>query len=113
MTETQVSTKLRVALASLGAVCWKVSDRFHASRPDLFLAYQANTTFIEMKLWPEEPTPLQRDTLNELSAVGIETFVGKYDRKLKVLYIIDWITQEKMSFLSILEGAEWLLRRDS
>lgn len=111
MNETSVSTKLRVALAALGAVAWKVSDRFHASRPDLFVAYQSEVFFIEMKIWPNQPTSLQRDTLNELSAVGILTYVGHYDVKLKTLSITNWVTLEKEYFYTYKEASVWLLEQ--
>lgn len=111
MTEANVSKKLREALVSLGAICWKTSDRFHASRPDLFIAYQVNCAFLEMKLWPNIPTDLQADTLDELSSVGVQTYVGRYDVKLKVLELRCWITNERHVFTDIKGGAAWLLEQ--
>lgn len=113
MTEAAVSTKLRVALASLGAVCWKVSDRFHASRPDLFFAFAGDTSFIEMKIWPNYPTAAQTDTLNELAAVGIVVYLGYYDKALKTYSVTDWITHEKVYFSTDKEAAKWLLEQRS
>lgn len=113
MSEADVSTKLRKALVSLGAVSWKLSDRFHASRPDLFFAYEAQCAFIEMKLWPAIPTKLQADTLDELSAVGITTYVGQYLVKINTLNLINWVTRENQSFIDIRESAQWLLKQPS
>lgn len=110
MNEANVSRKLRVALASLGAVAWKMSDRFHASRPDIFFASGFSTGFIEMKIWPNVPTGLQEDTLNELSAVGVETYMGQYNPSMNVLTIADWMTKDTTSFTDIRKAAEWLLK---
>lgn len=111
MNEAAVSKKLREDFVSLGAVSWKISDRFHASRPDILFAYHGEVCFIEMKIWPNQPTSLQIDTLNELAAMGIIAYQGSYDKVLKALTITNWITREQMTFLKIKEAAVWLLEQ--
>lgn len=111
MNEAAVSKKLRESFVSLGAVSWKISDRFHASRPDVFFAFRAECGFIEMKMWPAVPTSLQKDTLNELSAVGMRTYLGQYDKKLKTFKVTDWVTNEVNYFDSAREVATWLLEQ--
>lgn len=113
MNESYVSTKLRKAVEDLGAGCWKCSDRFHASRPDLAFFFRAECSFVEMKMGNNEPTPLQSDTLNYLSAVGIQTYVGQYYKDTKTLVIRDWITEESNSFKDIKDAAKWLLKLPS
>lgn len=113
MNESYVSTKLRTAVEDLGAICWKCSDRFHASRPDLAFFFKAECTFIEMKMEDNGPTPLQSDTLNHLSSVGIQTYVGNYYKDTKTLVLKDWITEESVSFKNIKEAAQWLLKLSS
>lgn len=113
MNESYVSRKLRLALVSLGAVCWKTSDRFHASRPDLLLFKDGQCVAIEMKIHPNEPTALQELTLSELSAAGIMTYVIQYniDHHIKDLcYVMDFNTKIRyVQTNGIKELAKWLL----
>lgn len=111
MNEAVVSKNLRQALVSLGAVCWKVSDRFHASRPDLMIAHRGKCAFLEMKIWPAIPTPLQAHTLSELQAVGIQMFVGQYDKQLKKFSVNRWGTIERHYFDHVKEVSQWLLEQ--
>lgn len=111
MNEADISKKVREAFVSLSAVCWKVSDRFHASRPDLMVAYHGKCAFIEMKIWPSIPTPLQAHTLSELSAVGIRMYVGQYDSKLKAFTMYEWGIKDKYYFDTAKEVAAWLLKQ--
>lgn len=109
--EAYVSRKLKEAFVSEGAVCWKISDRFRASRPDLLFAYHGETGFIETKVWPNTPTALQQLTLLELSAVGINAYEASYDKALKTITITHFVTRERMTFLKIKEAALWLLEQ--
>lgn len=113
MTEAAVSAKLRLALTALGAVAWKMSDRFHASRPDVWYAFEAGCGFIETKIWPNQPTPAQQDILSEVSAVGIQTYVGVYKKADKSFTLTDWVTKEEVRFNDIREAATWLLKQPS
>lgn len=110
MHEAAVSKKLREALVSLGAVCWKLSDRFHASRPDLIIINNGRTAFIEMKLWPSIPTTLQVHTLDELVENCAWTFLIQYDRATKTFHVQNWFSKEKVYHSSAKEVAKWLLK---
>lgn len=114
MTEADVSKKLREALASLGAVAWKMSDRFHASRPDLLVFKdERGAIAIETKIFPNLPTALQKWTLVELMNAGVYTVVATYDKKSKELRITDIKHGTSVWFRDIKESAQWLLRQRS
>lgn len=110
MTEATVSRKLREALSSLGAVAWKVSDRFHASRPDLIVAWEGRFIAIEVKIEPNEPTGLQRLTLNDLVYVEAEVYVAYYHKTTKWIALTHLNYGHTCSFQDIKEAAKWLLR---
>lgn len=113
MNEADVSTKLRVALASLGAVAWKVSDRFHASRPDLVICNKGGFIAIEVKIFPALPTELQKWTLVELHNAGAYVTIASYDKKTKNIRITEFSTGNSTTFTDIREAAPWLLRQRS
>lgn len=113
MTESNVSTKLREALASLGAVVWKVSDRFHASRPDLLFFYNGVCGAIEVKVHPNKITKLQEHTLNDLYNQSIPTYVLTYFPMSKTILITMFNYGGPPAFHSIKEAAKWLSERHS
>jgi hypothetical protein len=111
MTEADVSAKLRKALVSLGCVAWKVSDRFHASRPDLVACHNGRFIAIETKIYPNKPTTLQAFTLAELVAVCAIVYVVSYDKLSKALILTEVSTKDTTSFTDIRKAAQWVLRR--
>lgn len=113
MTEANVSAKLRVALTELGAVAWKVSDRFHASRPDLVVCHQGRFIAIETKMAPNSPTEAQTFTLTELLQAGAQAYVATYSRRDKTLVLMSMYDGSFTSFKTIKEAAVWLLQRNS
>lgn len=113
MTEANVSAKLRVALCTLGAVAWKVSDRFHASRPDLIVCHLGRFIAIETKMAPNKPTPAQTFTLTELVQTGAQVYVATYDKRDKTLAMLLLETGITTTFKTIKEAAEWTLKQNS
>lgn len=113
MTEADVSTKLRVALSEAGAVAWKVSDRFHASRPDLVICYGGRFIAIETKLAPNTPTDLQTYTLTDLAMHGAQVYVASYFKRDKKLALLEMVSGHVTSFTNIKEAAIWLLKQSS
>jgi hypothetical protein len=113
MTEADVSAKLRVALCEFGAVAWKVSDRFHASRPDLVICHQGRFIAIETKMAPNSPTAAQTFTLTELVGAGAQVYVATYDKRDKTLAILSMYSGSLTSFKTIKEAAQWLLKQSS
>lgn len=114
MKESVVSAKLRKELVSLGAVSWKMSDRFHASRPDLLVAYNRITSFIEVKVYPNTTTKLQQVTLNELYNVGVPTYTLTYYPNSKSLIFVYGTGQVGSTpFFNYRQAAQWLLGQHS
>lgn len=110
MNEASVSRKLREAAVSLGAVCWKTSDRFHASRPDLMVFYNGRNIPIEVKVYPNKLTPLQELTLTELYNVGLRVFVATYYPFNKTLLLTEFNYGGPPAFTNLKEAAAWLLK---
>lgn len=108
MNESSVSAKLRVALVSLGAVVWKLSDRFHASRPDLLIFNAGKCIVAEVKIHPNKPTKLQEFTLTELYNVNIPTYVITYFPNSKS-YLVNSYKSGPTSFTDIRGVTQWLL----
>lgn len=113
MKEASVSTKLREALASLGAVAWKVSDRFHASRPDLLVLHNIVTIYVEVKVHPNNVTPAQQHTLDDLANHGAPCYVGTYFPNSKTFIFADMRGTSSMPFFKMKEAAAWLLKLHS
>lgn len=111
MLESNVTKKLRDALVSLEAVVWKISDRFHASRPDLVVFYNGQCSFLEMKVHPGKLTSLQEHTLQELAKKDIPAYQGTYYPKTKLIEICRFNDQLSYSG-SIKECASWLLKQN-
>ena len=110
MNEADVSSKLRVALAAQGAKAMKVSDRFHASRPDLFVCYYGRFIVIETKMHPRKPTDAQTFELTDFVQHGAQTFVATYHACDKKLGILNMQTGHVASFTKFQEAAAWLLK---
>ena len=111
MTEADVSSKLRVALSEAGAVAWKVSDRFHASRPDLVICYGGRFIAIETKMAPNIPTDLQTHTLTDLATHGAQVYVASYFKRDKKLALLDMVSGHVTSFTNIKEAALWIIKQ--
>jgi len=112
MLESKVSQKLRKEFVARGAVCWKMSDRFHASRPDLFVAYKGSVSFIETKVHPNTPTSLQKLTLNELYNVEMRTYIATYYDNCNTLKLEDGAGVQTL-FYDIREAVSWVLKQHS
>lgn len=118
MNESDVSRKIREELVAGGAMALKLSDRFHASRPDILFVYQGVTGYIETKMHPEKPTPLQELTLQDLADHGAPTYVLWYVKKTKDYKVLavkqtetfDDKQQEVTSFADHRKLVEWLLK---
>ncbi len=111
MLESAISTKLRKEMEALGAVVWKVSDRFHASRPDLLVFYDGRCMAIEVKVHPNKPTKLQEHTLIDLFNAGINAYVATYYPLTKTLLITYTNTLVGPTpFFDIRKAAQWLLQ---
>lgn len=111
MTEADVSTKLRKSLSRFGAVAWKASDRFHASRPDVLVCFIGRFIAIETKIHPNQPTAMQKYTLLELAYAGADVYVASYKKHTKELTLYP-IGVETDGFESqdFDEVAKWVLR---
>lgn len=64
-----------------------------------------------MKMHPNQPTPAQQDCLSELGSVGIQVYVGSYNKKTRILRITDWILNENIETSDFRKAAAWLLKR--
>lgn len=113
MNEAAVSTKLRKELENIGALVWKMSDRFHASRPDLLILHNIVTIYVEVKVHPNSLTPLQSLTLNELNNKGAPCYVGFYYPSSKSFIFTNIRGTCSMPFFSMKEAAQWLLKQSS
>ena len=111
MNEADVSSKLRVELTKAGAKAMKVSDRFHASRPDLFICYHGLFAVLEMKVHPRTPTEAQTFELTDFVLHEAKTFVGTYHKSDKCLHIMQLDTGTNASFHNYKEAALWLLKQ--
>lgn len=112
MKEAAVSKKLRDLLVSQGAMAWKMSDRFNASRPDLMFFYKGICGAIEVKVHPNKITKLQEHTLNELYNQSIATYVITYFPISKTTLITIFNYGGPPPFITIKEAAEWLLKQN-
>jgi len=92
MNEAAVSRKLREQLVLDGALCWKICDRFHASRPDLLVLHSGVTGYIETKIYPATPTALQALTLADLRSHGAPVWALTYIKKTKMLVMNTVVT---------------------
>ena len=110
MTEANVSTKLRVELSKGGAKVWKVSDRFHASRPDLVMCYQGRYIAIETKITPNKPTKAQLQELYEIVAAEGEAYVCSYHKGTKRYSLLHVNHGHTICFVDYKGLCEWLLR---
>ena len=109
MNEADVSSKLRVALIGAGAKAMKVSDRFHASRPDLFICHLGHFIVIEMKIHPNIPTDAQEYELTDFVEHGASVFTGSYNKLTRVLTLLHLESGTSASFKDYKEAAQWLL----
>lgn len=110
MTEADVSRKLREVLSTFGAVAWKISDRFHASRPDLVVCHLGRFITIETKIYPNKPTALQEHTMTELNNAEAYVVVATYNKESKWLTLLDYGTGHSVAFKDIRGAVQWLLR---
>ena len=108
MNESDYSRKLREALTDLGAKCIKLSDRFHASYPDLAGCYKGRGFVIEMKVHPNTLSDGQRFELDTWRTAGAACWVGVVNKKLKNFILENWATGERTTFPKIREAAPWL-----
>ncbi len=83
MTESQVQTKL---LAELNKFGWfyKATDRIKAGIPDVLGVYQGQFFVIEIKVGYNKATPLQKYTMEQITASGGVAYVvtfkhGRYE----------------------------------
>jgi hypothetical protein len=107
--EADVSSKLRVALIGAGAKAMKVSDRFNASRPDLFICYLGHFIVIEMKIHPNIPTDAQEYELTDFVEHQASAFVGSYNKLTKLLMLLHLESGTSASFKDYKEAAQWVL----
>lgn len=110
MNESDVSRKVREALQADGAVCWKVSDHFHASRPDLLFIYKGITGYIETKMHPNKPTEMQTFTLVDIASHGAPTYWLSYHKVKRTLTLTDIIAGTEHTFTAYKELSSWLLK---
>lgn len=113
MNESDVTRKLRVMLEELGAVVWKTSDRFHASRPDLVLCHLGRHITVEVKIYPNEPTPAQRHELEKLTQAGGIAYIASFNKLSKYITITDVKHGCSSCFADIRGCIQWLLRQRS
>lgn len=109
MNESDVSAKVRIALGKQGAVCWKVSDRFHASRPDLVACYKGQFIAIEMKIYPNDPTLAQDFELKLLAGAGAWAYCVWYSKRTKIYFAKQYPDGQIATFESLEGLTEWLL----
>ena len=112
MQEAGISRKIREELLANGAVAWKMSDRFHASRPDLLFIYGGVTGYIEVKVYPRNPTPLQERTLNEIVAAGAPAYVVHYCFTPRIYTLKHINAGTTTVFPNHKELTAWLLRQN-
>lgn len=109
MNEADVSSKLRVALIGAGAKAMKVSDRFHASRPDLFVCHLGHFTVIETKIYPNTPTDAQEYELMDFVEHQATAMTATYNKLTKVLTLLHLESGTSASFKDYKEAATWVL----
>jgi hypothetical protein len=109
MNEADVSSKLRVALRAAGAKADKMSDRFHAARPDLYVCNSGATLVIETKIHPSTPTDLQTLELNNFIWHGAVSVVATYNKKTKELHLVNMGLCNDAHFTNYGDAAQWLL----
>jgi hypothetical protein len=108
--ESLVSRKLRIALNEEGAVCWKMSDRFHAARPDLIACFLGQFIAIETKIHPNKPTLLQAHELNTLVFVDAWCYVVTYHPVKKLLVAEQLLSGDSVVSQDYKEIARWILK---
>lgn len=113
MKEAAVSKRLREEFILNGAVAWKISDRFHASRPDLLIIKSIVTIYLEVKVHPNKITKLQEHTLEELWNSGAPTYTATYYPASKSLIYNNLDGTCSMPFFNLKEAALWLLKQNS
>jgi hypothetical protein len=113
MNEAYVSRKLREALEDEGAVCWKLSDRFHAARPDLVSCFLGQFIAIETKIHPNKLTLLQERELASLALVDAWCYCVTYRPEFKLLVAVQHCSWDAASFSDYKECARWLLKLPS
>ena len=113
MNEADVSAKIRVKLVEYGAVAWKVSDRFHASRPDLIACYNGQFIAIETKIYPNAPTIAQDYILRELVKAGAQAYCIAYAKRTKLYLTTSYNSGETTSHSSTKDVVAWVLKLSS
>ena len=111
MNEAAVSSKLRVALNEAGAKADKVSDRFHACRPDLSVCHCGRTIVIETKIHPNVPTFGQAHELTEYVQHGAQAYVLQYNKADKRLLFTRCNDGLRMPFFKFKDAAQCLLQQ--
>jgi Holliday junction resolvase len=113
MTEADVSSKLRVCLIEGGAKAMKVSDRFHAGRPDLFICHLGRFIAIETKIYPNQPTFIQAQELTDFVQHGAQAYIASYDKRARILTMTSLNDGVREVFKTIKDASTWLLTRSS
>lgn len=111
MTEAQVSATIAKEFVKYGAVVWKVSDRFHSSRPDLVACYKGYFIAIETKICPNKSTKLQQYTLEKLAGAHGLVYVASYNKKTGSISFVDVSTYLVEEFTDIRSCVSWLSRQ--
>ena len=81
--ETQFIAKIIRPMLEL--LRWRVekhTQRFSSGYPDLSAVKDGATIYIEAKMWPKTPTPIQKDVLKDLSLHGAPVYVFTYVPKI-------------------------------
>ncbi len=70
-TETHLKKRIYKALEPF-TNCYhrKVSDRWHAGLPDLFVCFEGRCVWLELKILPNKLTPLQKKELQVIQGSG-------------------------------------------
>lgn len=112
MQEAGISRKIRDEMVVNGAVCWKMSDRFNSSRPDLLFVWRGITGYIEVKIYPRKTTPLQDKTLKELMEAGAPAYSLTYNFKIRKYTLTHINAGTTIVFSNHKELTAWLLQQN-
>lgn len=68
--------KVRGRLNKQGALVFKIVERFRSGIPDLIVIHNGRTSFVELKVYPNELSALQELTMTNIAQKGGFAFVA-------------------------------------
>lgn len=86
MTETQLKNKVQRWVRAQGGFAMKISDRFSAGIPDMWICIDEMSAWIELKTATGKVSRIQQWTIDQINAVGGNAFVCRSLEEVKNVF---------------------------